>query len=147
MTRARWLAALGLLAAATASGKRPPARPDAGAPAPPARRVVIRITEEGEMTELRLDGPRLRVMTTVENIERERTVAPEERERIGAAARAVLAAAYSRRNCLEHETFVTLTVDGETIYTALCPTNRPEWVAEWRRLVELARSLAREAGK
>jgi hypothetical protein len=137
------LLALAAMAPATANAKKAPRPVDAKVPeTPPPERIEVRIVEHGQMTDLRIVALRLQVTSTAGGVPRRRNLSPLERDRLAAAARAVLAADYSRRACGEDELFASVAVDGKSLFSALCPQNRPEWIAEWRRLIELARSLA-----
>jgi hypothetical protein len=138
-----------LLVAAAAAGvvwfggaaARPKApRPEL--PRPPAPSLRVQLTEGGEMTEVVVDGARMRVSSTAGERRFERVLSDEERERLSSAARRAVASEDQRFLCGEREVYLSATVDGRTAATALCPSSG-RWFAAWRDLLDAVRAVAR----
>ncbi|MSP61413.1 MAG: hypothetical protein EXR72_13910 [Myxococcales bacterium] len=134
------------LAVAAAAEARPP-KPPRPAPEKPATRIDVRIIENGEVSEIHLDGARLKGLASAGAVRWESVLTDGERARLSIAARAALRSEWSRAGCSIHEVIVTVTIDGASLWTALCDTNRPENVAAWRSLVEVTRAVAAPPAK
>jgi len=132
-------AAAAILFSSLAMAKAPPRAPEKPAP---ANRIDVQIVEEGQLAELRAEGAKLTLRTSTGGA-RERTLGDDERARLSQAARAALAADDVRRSCGGvGETFVTVTVDGKTLFNAVCAASKDDVALAWRRLVDVARALA-----
>jgi hypothetical protein len=146
MSRAAAIALMlaGSLGANAAAKKRPPASPPpAPAPKEPAAKVIdVRIAEGGQMAEVHVEGDLMHTRSTAGATRSARPLGDADRERLARAARGALASDDTRRGCgTNEETFVSVTVDGTTLGTAVCP-NSPDSVAgPWRALVKVVREI------
>ena len=147
------IGAVALLAALFSAGRsdskprRPRVKPVATAvalAAAPARRITVRVVARGHFTELRFDDRRLTVKSSVAMRARARPLDAATKDRFEAAVRTVLTTQDTRRTCGVGETFVTVTLDGTTNFTALCPDMPQAWRTPWQALLDLSSTLAAE---
>ena len=138
------LAALVLLWGVGASEGRPKRSKRPAAVALPAT-IAVKIVEGGQLTEVHVEGAHLRARSTAGGATMERTLEPAERARLAAAARAAVNTRDTRRTCAEQETFVTVTVDGKTNHSAVCPAMHSAFAAPWRTVLEAVRAPVRTA--
>src|SRR5262245_18812851 len=93
---------------------------------------------------MHVEGSRMKVRVTAGPSAWTRDLSDDERARLSQAARAAMGAEEGRRFCLDErgELFVSVTVDGTTHATAVCPNSPDSLVGPWRALVRTARELS-----
>lgn len=105
--------------------------------------LSVLIARHGTMTRVRLDGGRLVARDAGGAVLASRGLAESDRARLLAAARAVQGDNAPQWSCPADETFVSVTIDGRTASSAVCP-DKNGWRAHpdlWRALVALVRLL------
>ena len=107
----------------------------------PAQSVRVQITLQGEMTEVDVTGRQLKLSSTAGTRRSERELTVEEQRRLSAAARRAVESRDRISLCGEGEVFLSVTIDGKTRTSAVCPGS-PELLAPWRDLLAVARAVA-----
>lgn len=103
-------------------------------------KIDILLIEKGEMAEVHVVVSHLRARSRSGSFERD--LRKEERERLGSAAMRAMAATELRRGCGKGEVYVSLTVDGKTAATAVCPQSSEELFGPWKVLIATVRAVA-----
>ena len=110
-----------------------------GAPRPEEEAFNLRILRDGELAWIRLVGRTLLVDSPAGM--KMYDLAPEERQRLLAAAMTAMVQGNGPRTCKDEEAYVHLRMGEREASWTLCRGGRPV-EAPWRRLLELLRQLA-----